>query len=1364
MNTWTEYIPREWLWQTTWQAAVLACLILLVQRLLGRRLSAPWRYRLWLLLVVRLVMPSSPESALSVFNVVKFEPRLPAAMQPAKLADLAPLASSGGQRVEKVPLLFDAALAQRRAIAAATPGSARPGSSPSAKINHSVEARAASVTHSEGIYREAAKQAGLWVWAVGAALLLGRLGWSHFRFSRCLARYVPLSDPGIIQLFDACRSAVGVAAPVALIETEEVETPAVFGLFRKRLLLPDGIFERFSSVELRHIFLHELAHVRRRDLEMNWLTSLLQAVHWFNPVLWLAFSRMRADRELATDALALATDQEQDATHYGETLLKVLEGLNNRPVLPGVVGIAEDKARIKERLRAIAHYGNLRPWRWIAVAAVLLLGAVALTDAIKAKQAGAPAPVKRALATPAAKPRAARANVPVQPVEKQFAVRVSDFDTHAPLSGAIVRVSLDHYSSDSQTENLTTDEKGFASFKFDAADVNKLSYSAEKADYLVLRGDWFKQQIQLLEPLEISLARGNEIGGIVVDGASKPVAGAEIFFDRPMNMILSSDSRVYSQMWTVPAGKLLAATDSKGEWKARCVWPTIQWAPLRIRHKGFADATYSTEITKAMEAEGKGHALRFEDLLAKRVRLTLAPGLAVTGQVLDPAGKPLPGAKVHYSDRRSENAATDSVMGNGDVTTDAAGKFRVEDLPSRSIFFSVQTLEYAPAVAQLDLDVTHRDIQIRLQPGRELRGSVVSRDGSPVSGARISFEDWGVWQGVRWSTVTDESGRFIWDEAPSEKFRVLLEKEGFIPLHKTLQAEGAQRIEMNPVLELSGKILDAKTKEPVKEFQIFWADREEYLTFSRMENITGTNGEYALDLEKLYATSWEHNYYYQFIFRVEANGYAGANSRVFSSRDGDVGAVEYDIELKPADKLTGTVLDPAGQPVAGAQVMLWSPKSRVRLKGEPQLESLDKQMIPVTDASGNYAVSRDPEATQLIAVHPKGFARIGLKALDGKGTVQLQRWGRIEGVVRQYDQVLVNEEVSLHRRERSDFVPGSVELVLMKAKSDAVGRFTFDFVPPGEFTMYRWITKPRGGASSGSPEFVEVEEGALAKVQLGGMGRPVIGRFKVKNPYVPIEWQKDHHSIGTVMPKPPEGLKTREEFEAWRTRPEIEHAFERARHYPILFAEDGSFRIDEVVPGQYQFWMQIYDPSDPDAFAYSRYIAQFNGTFAVPQGPDENGAKPLDIGEFELTLNRKIEPGKTPAPPFTVSDLTGNEVKLADYQGKYVLLDFWATWCGPCVGEVPYLKEAWEKFKGNPKFAMISLSLDKALDEPRAFVKKNGMDWKQGFLGPWDKATLPGEYGVQGIPALFLIGPDGKILASGFEGHALASTLKKHVK
>src|SRR5262249_44174014 len=151
-----------------------------------------------------------------------------------------------------------------------------------------------------------------------------------------LDRCVPVGDPETLRLLQSCQRMLRTSQSITILQTDAVESPAVYGLFRNRLLLPQGILEDFPEAELRFVFLHELAHLKRRDLELNWLVTVLQLVHWFNPILWFAFRKMRADRELATDALVLASVEPKETAPYGETILRVVERLAQGRTLPNL--------------------------------------------------------------------------------------------------------------------------------------------------------------------------------------------------------------------------------------------------------------------------------------------------------------------------------------------------------------------------------------------------------------------------------------------------------------------------------------------------------------------------------------------------------------------------------------------------------------------------------------------------------------------------------------------------------------------------------------------------------------------------------------------------------------------------------------------------------------------------------------------------------------------------------------------------------------------------------------------------------------------------------------------------------------------
>jgi peroxiredoxin len=130
------------------------------------------------------------------------------------------------------------------------------------------------------------------------------------------------------------------------------------------------------------------------------------------------------------------------------------------------------------------------------------------------------------------------------------------------------------------------------------------------------------------------------------------------------------------------------------------------------------------------------------------------------------------------------------------------------------------------------------------------------------------------------------------------------------------------------------------------------------------------------------------------------------------------------------------------------------------------------------------------------------------------------------------------------------------------------------------------------------------------------------------------------------------------------------------------------------------------------------------------------------------------------APDFEQNNTENKPVKLSDYRGKYILLDFWASWCHPCRDENPYLVKAYEQFK-DKKFSIISISLDNDRDKWMSAIQEDKLTWTQlSDLGGGSN-TVAVLYGVSFIPRNFLIDPDGKIIAKDLRGAGLSKTLEK---
>ena len=298
-------------------------------------------------------------------------------------------------------------------------------------------------------------------------------------------------------------------------------------------------------------------------------------------------------------------------------------------------------------------------------------------------------------------------------------------------------------------------------------------------------------------------------------------------------------------------------------------------------------------------------------------------------------------------------------------------------------------------------------------------------------------------------------------------------------------------------------------------------------------------------------------------------------------------------------------------------------------------------------------------------------------------------------------------------------------------KTDANGRFELPRVIPGRHVIGQWVPNGmRRRILFVNMATIDAEGGRSYDLRIGDSGRPVTGRLAIP---APGEWLVRKASI---EPKVSKGQP-----------PSI----------GVRVFEDGRFRAEDLEAGDYVLRVDVHEQPPDDACGWGRLIGAFTHEFSVNgkagDGPLDLGSlQPAEVGDEPLRVGER-------APNFNVKTLDGKLLSLDDFKGKFVLLDFWATWCTPCVAELPNLKAVHEAYRNDHQFAIVSLSLDETADILARFVKDHKLPWLQGIVGP--ESPVVTAYGATAIPATFLIGPDGRIIARDLRGEQAKEAVAK---
>ena len=222
--------------------------------------------------------------------------------------------------------------------------------------------------------------------------------------------------------------------------------------------------------------------------------------------------------------------------------------------------------------------------------------------------------------------------------------------------------------------------------------------------------------------------------------------------------------------------------------------------------------------------------------------------------------------------------------------------------------------------------------------------------------------------------------------------------------------------------------------------------------------------------------------------------------------------------------------------------------------------------------------------------------------------------------------------------------------------------------------------------------------------------------------------------------------------DAWRDSPEGSTYLKTLHTWFVKPTPDGRFRISGVEPGEYELAVNLYGTTEG-------CLVHPLATLVIPLTVKSNDTS-LDLGSLSIPSLTLPKVGDV-APDFEFTTLDGSGGRLSGLRGRYVLLDFWATWCGACVAKLGEVERLRRQFSAEKKLEVVGLNLDADRSRVESFLQSTKIPWVHVPLGDWATTSIPRQFAISGIPAYVLIDPSGRIAAAVNSLEKIEEALRK---